>query len=77
MNLNATLTSGGMDSAAFLVAAKFSPQKTAAKIRKPFQKPSGAEPNAQLSSCCSTLYHAVLAYAIMTSRGVKRGTLGC
>ena len=34
MNLNATITSGGMDSAAYLVAAKFSPQKTAAKINE-------------------------------------------
>jgi hypothetical protein len=32
VNLNATITSGGMDSAAYLVAAKFSPHKTAAKI---------------------------------------------
>ena len=34
MNLNATITSGGMDSAAYLVAAKFSPQNTAAKIKE-------------------------------------------
>jgi hypothetical protein len=34
VNLNATITSGGMDSAAYLVAAKFSPQKTAAKINE-------------------------------------------
>ena len=34
MNLNATITSGGMDSAAYLVAAKFNPQKTAAKIQE-------------------------------------------
>ena len=34
MNLNATITSGGMDSAAYLVAAKFSPQKTAAQINE-------------------------------------------
>jgi hypothetical protein len=34
VNLNATMTSGGMDSAAYLVAAKFSPQKTAARINE-------------------------------------------
>jgi hypothetical protein len=34
VNLNATITSGGMDSAEYLVAAKFSPQKTAAKINE-------------------------------------------
>ena len=34
MNLNATITKGGMESAAYLVAAKFSPQKTAAKINE-------------------------------------------
>jgi hypothetical protein len=34
VNLNATITSGGIDSAAYLVAAKFSPQKTAAKINE-------------------------------------------
>src|SRR5215210_2284914 len=34
VNLNATITSCGTDSAAYLVAAKFSPQKTAAKINE-------------------------------------------